>query len=223
LLLEQYQAPITAALTPAFSADSTPEILASAVKACAVFVGSGIVKDVARMGRVLKLLTSALEQSKGNSQQIYDCGSRLSAFLDAGTISLGDARDLSPNASVMLRIAIVSAWAELAVASVHQPYLLDVLKPYGSTLASSWIASLRDYASIQAGSEASQDASSVTIDASSFSLGKEIFLPVRLLIPYNSITGLMCLRIVLSRYMGGHFACRNYCDAARGSIRAFCN
>ncbi len=41
LLLEQHQAPITAALTPAFSSDSTPEILASAVHACAVFVGCG--------------------------------------------------------------------------------------------------------------------------------------------------------------------------------------
>ena len=64
-MLEQHQAPITAALTPAFSSDTTPEILASAVEACAVFVGCGVVKDVGRMGRILKLLTTALEQSKG--------------------------------------------------------------------------------------------------------------------------------------------------------------
>lgn len=67
LLLEQHQAPITAALTPAFSSDSTPEILASAVHACAIFVGCGVVKDVGRMGRILKLLITALEQSKGQS------------------------------------------------------------------------------------------------------------------------------------------------------------
>ena len=41
------------------------EILASAIKACAVFVGSGVVKDVTRMGRILKLLTSALDQCQG--------------------------------------------------------------------------------------------------------------------------------------------------------------
>ena len=68
MLLEQHQAPITAALTPAFSADSTPEILASAVEVCGVFVGCGIVKDVSRMGRILKLLTSGLEQSKGEER-----------------------------------------------------------------------------------------------------------------------------------------------------------
>lgn len=67
-MLEQHQAPITAALTPAFSTDSTPEILAAAIGACAVFVGCGIVKDVSRMGRILKLLTSALEQSKGRNR-----------------------------------------------------------------------------------------------------------------------------------------------------------
>jgi HEAT repeat-containing protein 5 len=63
-LLEQHQAPITAALTPAFSSDSTPEILAAAVQVCAVFVGCGVIKDVSKMGRILKLLTGALDQSK---------------------------------------------------------------------------------------------------------------------------------------------------------------
>lgn len=65
LLLEQHQAPIAAALTPSFGADSAPEVLALAVQVCAVFVGSGVVKEVGRMGRILKLLTGALEQCKG--------------------------------------------------------------------------------------------------------------------------------------------------------------
>lgn len=74
LLLEQHQAPIAAALTPSFGADSTPEVLASAVQVCAVFVGSGVVKEVSRMGRILKLLTGALEQCKGMSS--YSCAVR---------------------------------------------------------------------------------------------------------------------------------------------------
>lgn len=65
LLLEQHQAPIAAALTPSFGGDSAPEVLALAVQVCAVFVGSGVVKEVGRMGRILKLLTGALEQCKG--------------------------------------------------------------------------------------------------------------------------------------------------------------
>ncbi|KAK7064864.1 clathrin-coated vesicle protein [Favolaschia claudopus] len=160
LLLEQHQAPITAALTPAFSADSTPEILASAVHACAVFVGCGVVKDVSRMGRILKLLTVALDQSK-----------------DSGMVSLGETGELSPNASAMLRISTLSAWAQLEIASAQQPYLTDVLKPYRSTLASLWLASLRDYASIRVDSEFLHDTSSVALDSSYSSLGKEVLLP----------------------------------------------
>ncbi|KAF8904140.1 clathrin-coated vesicle protein [Gymnopilus junonius] len=159
LLLEQHQAPITAALTPAFSSDSTPEILASAVHACAIFVGCGVVKDVGRMGRILKLLTTALEQSK-----------------DSGMLSLGEAGELSPNASAMLRISTLSAWAQLQVSGVQQGYLEKVVKPYRSTLCSLWIAALRDYASIRIDSEFLHDTSSV-VDSSYSSLGKEVLLP----------------------------------------------
>ncbi|CAK5267776.1 unnamed protein product [Mycena citricolor] len=160
LLLEQHQAPITAALTPAFSSDSTPEILASAVHACAVFVGCGVVKDVSRMGRILKLLTAALDQSK-----------------DSGMLSLGDTGELSPNASAMLRISTLSAWAQLETASIQQTYLVDVIKSYRATLASLWLAALRDYASIRIDSEFLLDTSSVALDSSYSSLGKEVLLP----------------------------------------------
>jgi hypothetical protein len=60
-LLEQYQAQIGSALTPAFAVDSSPELASEAVNICAVFISTGIVKDVDRMGRILRLLTSALE------------------------------------------------------------------------------------------------------------------------------------------------------------------
>ncbi|KAJ3520851.1 hypothetical protein NM688_g9102 [Phlebia brevispora] len=160
LLLEQYQAPITAALTPAFSADSTPEILASAIKACAVFVGSGIVKDVNRMGRILKILTSALEQCQ-----------------KSGLLQLGDAGEQGPNASVMLRIATLSAWAELEISAETQEYLIKVVEPYRKALASLWISSLRDYASIRVGTELLDDSSSGAVDSSYSSLGKEVLLP----------------------------------------------
>lgn len=182
LLLEQHQAPITSALTPAFSADSTPEILASAVHACAVFVGCGVVKDVNRMGRILKYLTVALEQSKGLFS--LSTGIKLNHYIDARMVSLGDTGELSPNASAMLRISILSAWAQLEVARIKQAYLSVVLKPYRTTLASLWIAALRDYASIRVDSEFLHDTSSVALDSSYSSLGKEVLLPVSSLVSH---------------------------------------
>lgn len=64
-LLEQYQAQIGSALTPAFGVDSSPELASDAVNVCAGFVATGIVKDVERMGRILKLLMNALENFSG--------------------------------------------------------------------------------------------------------------------------------------------------------------
>jgi hypothetical protein len=93
-------------------------------------------------------------------------------------ISLGEAGELSPNASAMLRISTLSAWAQLQIASAQQSYLTNVVKLHRATLASLWIASLRDYASIRADSEFIGEASSVALDSSYSSLGKEVLLPV---------------------------------------------
>ena len=65
LLLEQYQAQVSSALTPAFSADSSPDLASAAVDVCATFIATGLVTDVDRMGRILKLLVTALESFTG--------------------------------------------------------------------------------------------------------------------------------------------------------------
>ena len=97
---------------------------------------------------------------------------------DSGTLKLGDAGALSPNASAMLRISTLSAWAQLQIASAQQIYLTDVVEPHRGTLSFLWIASLRDYASIRADSECIGDASTVALDSAYSSLGKEVLLPV---------------------------------------------
>ncbi|CAO1639306.1 unnamed protein product [Sympodiomycopsis kandeliae] len=132
LMLEQHQAPIAAALTPAFASDSTPEVLAAAIQICAVFVGSGVVRQVDKMGRILRQLVSALENCQ-----------------DAEMNSLGDAKDLCPNAAGMLKVAVFTAWSELQVATLSQAYLLDVVKPHLNLLAPYWIASLKEYAKMK--------------------------------------------------------------------------
>lgn len=132
LLLEQHQAPIAAALTPAFQADSTPEVLAAAVQVCAVFVGSGVVREVERMGRILKQLVTALERCT-----------------DTKMNSLGDVTDLSPNAAAMLKVAVFTAWSELYVASADHAYLVPVIEPHLDTLAPLWVGSLLEFARIK--------------------------------------------------------------------------
>lgn len=133
MLLEQYQAQISSALTPAFAADSSPELASEAVNVCANFISIGIVTDVDRMGRILKTLVTALE----NFSQ------------DTENASIGDLKGLSSNAQVMVKISVFSAWAELQVASSEQPYLLDVLRPHIGTLTPLWLESLREFARLR--------------------------------------------------------------------------
>ncbi|KAF2734882.1 HEAT repeat protein-like protein [Polyplosphaeria fusca] len=132
-LLEQYQAQIGSALTPAFAADSSPELAAEAVNVCATFIATGIVTDVDRMGRILKLLVSTLENFSSESE----------------TAAIGDLRGLSSNAQVMVKMAVFSAWAELQIASAEQTYLIDVLRPHIAKLTPLWLSSLREYARLR--------------------------------------------------------------------------
>ncbi|KAH8737675.1 armadillo-type protein [Ilyonectria robusta] len=133
MLLEQYQAQISSALTPAFAADSSPELASEAVNVCASFISIGIVTDVDRMGRILKTLVTALENFSKDSENA----------------AIGDLKGLSSNAQVMVKISVFSAWAELQVASSEQQYLLDVLRPHIGTLTPLWLESLREFARLR--------------------------------------------------------------------------
>ncbi|KAI8149192.1 armadillo-type protein [Fennellomyces sp. T-0311] len=170
LLLEQYAAQIGAALTPAFGADSSSEIVSAAVRVCAIYVGSGIVKDLYQLGRVLKLLVSSLDKVKSESE----------------LTGVGEVKDLSPHASVMVKLSVLNAWAELQVASQRQDYLKQILQPNLMALSPLWLRSLQDYARIRLESdivaltnstEGIQTSSSGGIDSMYSAATKQVVLP----------------------------------------------
>ncbi|KAL8977408.1 MAG: hypothetical protein Q9205_006784, partial [Flavoplaca limonia] len=134
LLLEQYQAQISSALTPAFNADSSPELASAAVNVCATFIATGMVTDVDRMGRILKLLVGALESFTTSDSQ---------------ETAVGDLHGLSSNAQTMVRMAVLSAWAELQVARTEQRYLDKVMDPHVGKLLPLWLASLQEFARLR--------------------------------------------------------------------------
>ncbi|PYH94241.1 HEAT repeat protein [Aspergillus ellipticus CBS 707.79] len=132
-LLEQYQAQIGSALTPAFAADSSAELASEAINVSATFIATGIVTNVDRMGRILKLLVLGLENFSKN--------------LD--TTEIGDLKGLNPNARVMVKMALYSAWARLQIASIEQDYLNQVVQPYLLKLTPLWLSSLQEYARLR--------------------------------------------------------------------------
>ncbi|KAE8418329.1 armadillo-type protein [Aspergillus pseudocaelatus] len=132
-LLEQYQAQIGSALTPAFAADSSPELASGAINVSATFIATGIVTNVDRMGRILKLLVLGLENFSKNPD----------------TTEIGDLKGLNSNARVMVKMALYSAWARLQIASIEQDYLNEVVQSHLAKLTPLWLSSLQEYARLR--------------------------------------------------------------------------
>lgn len=128
-LLEQYQAQISSALSPAFGADSTTELASRAVCVCGQFVSSGIVKNLDRL-RLLKFLTTALTDTN-----TLEC--------------VGDLKPVGPNNQLKLRLAILAAWADIKVQSHHKEYLRGLVSQYQAQLTPLWINAIKEYAQIK--------------------------------------------------------------------------
>ena len=71
------------------------------------------------------------------------------ALDDSHTASIGDLKNLSPNAQIMVKSAVISAWAGLQVTSKEQHYLVEVVRPHITVLAPLWLSSLKDYARLR--------------------------------------------------------------------------
>lgn len=101
------------------------------------------------MGRILKLLVSALENFSGKIYALACRWMELTDIDDSETATIGELKGLSSNAQVMVKMAVFSAWAELQIASAEQKYLVDVLKPHIVKLTPLWLSSLREYARLR--------------------------------------------------------------------------
>ncbi|KAJ3149761.1 hypothetical protein HDU89_003518 [Geranomyces variabilis] len=134
-LLEQYQAQIGAALTPCFAADSAPDVLSLACHVSAVYIGSGINKDIATMSRILRLLTALMDRYKD-----FETDARPDASSPAPA---------SPHADLLVRISTLTAWARLHTASATHSYLSPVTRPNLPALSTLWMLLLADYARVK--------------------------------------------------------------------------
>lgn len=56
---------------------------------------------------------------------------------------------MSSNAETKVRMAVLSAWAELQVASTEQKYLVKVVEPHIAKLTPLWLSSLQEFARLR--------------------------------------------------------------------------
>lgn len=64
----------------------------------------------------------------------------------------------------MIRMAVLSAWAELQVASTDQAYLLALMEPHIAKLIPLWLSSLQEFARLRFEPDISSNAVSTRAD-----------------------------------------------------------
>ncbi|XP_016064989.1 PREDICTED: HEAT repeat-containing protein 5A isoform X5 [Miniopterus natalensis] len=158
VILEQYQANVGAALRPAFTTETPPDVTAKACQVCSAWITSGVVSDLNDLRRVHHLLVSSLTK------------------IQAGKEALSHLYNES--ASTMEILAVLKAWAEVYIVAVerhknHKPPLktttcseenvrngscssyglLDLVHTDLGTLSRLWLAALQDFALLTLPSE----------------------------------------------------------------------
>nr|XP_045010033.1 HEAT repeat-containing protein 5A isoform X2 [Jaculus jaculus] len=158
VILEQYQANVGAALRPAFTSETPPDITAKACQVCSAWIASGVVSDLSDLRRVHQLLVSSLTK------------------IQAGKEALSHL--YSESASTMEILAVLKAWAEVYIIAVqrHKNHkqtskttpcsedsvrsgsrtsagLLDLVRTDVGTLSRLWLAALQDFALLTLPSE----------------------------------------------------------------------
>ncbi|XP_032197369.1 HEAT repeat-containing protein 5A isoform X7 [Mustela erminea] len=158
VILEQYQANVGAALRPAFTSETPPDVTAKACQVCSAWIASGVVSDLNDLRRVHQLLVSSLTK------------------IQAGKEALSHLYNES--ASTMEILAVLKAWAEVYIIAVerHKSHrqalktttysedcvrnesyspdgLLDLVHADLGTLSRLWLAALQDFALLTLPSE----------------------------------------------------------------------
>ncbi|KAM5176091.1 HEAT repeat-containing protein 5A isoform 6-T7 [Callospermophilus lateralis] len=170
VILEQYQANVGAALRPAFTSETPPDVTAKACQVCSAWITSGVVSDLSDLRRVHQLLVSSLTK------------------IQAGKEALSHLYNES--ASTMEILAVLKAWAEVYIIAVQRHKnnkqtlkttsyseesvrngsnssygLLDLVYTDLGTLSRLWLAALQDFALLTLPSEF---ASQLPVDGGAF-------------------------------------------------------
>jgi HEAT repeat-containing protein 5 len=93
-VLEQYQAQVSAALRPALTAETTPDVTATAFRACAVWLCSGVMRAASDTRKTLQLLVDPLAVLAAAPRASYN-----------------------ESATTMMRVALLEAWADVFFAA----------------------------------------------------------------------------------------------------------
>ena len=129
LILEQYQAQVSACLRAQFSSDTSAHVVSKACQVCSTWISSGVARDLNDLRRVHQLLVTSLQKLTNvvnSSDLIY---SELSLTVE--------------------KLAVLRAWSDVYIIAKKRKNtenLLSLVQPELALLSHHWSIALKDYA-----------------------------------------------------------------------------
>jgi hypothetical protein len=170
VILEQYQAQVSAALRPQFSIETSAHVTAKACQVCSIWISSGVARDLNDLRRVHQLLVSSLQKLTNNSL----AGNGSNNFVSMVSSAQHEQSQLQQTASITTansdhliyselsltveKLAVLRAWAEVYIiahrqmlineknSSAGSESLLSLVKPELALLSHHWSIALKDFA-----------------------------------------------------------------------------
>ena len=161
LILEQYQAQVSAALRPQFSIETSAHVTAKACQVCSMWISSGVARDLNDLRRVHQLLVSSLQKL---SNPKSSSGETAPALLNMSASN--DNLIYSELSLTVEKLAVLRAWAEVYIVAQKNTIeknaasksgtknkhesssesLLSLVQPELAILSYHWSVALKDYA-----------------------------------------------------------------------------
>ncbi|NXC92816.1 HTR5A protein, partial [Certhia familiaris] len=157
VILEQYQANVGAALRPAFTPETPPDVTAKACQAsvCSAWIASGVVSDLNDLRRVHQLLVSSLlkvqagkeaqNQQYNESTSTMEVLAVLKAWAEVYIVAVEKQKNQSDTHKHCLKIPKSSEESYREV-TFSASGLLDLVQADLGTLSKLWLAALQDFA-----------------------------------------------------------------------------
>ncbi|XP_008187609.1 HEAT repeat-containing protein 5B isoform X4 [Acyrthosiphon pisum] len=157
LLLEQFQAQVSAALRPAFSEDTPSHVTAAACRVCGTWIGSGVARDLSDLRRVYHLLVTSLKKLKpgfninfnslyNESVATFECLAILKAWAQIYIIAMINNGVAPDNFNKNSNLNVSETNDDFGNYEGQNDSLLTLIHPELDMLSKNWQAALKDHA-----------------------------------------------------------------------------
>ncbi|XP_050534619.1 HEAT repeat-containing protein 5B isoform X3 [Daktulosphaira vitifoliae] len=157
LLLEQFQAQVSAALRPAFSEDTSSHVTAAACQVCGTWIGSGVARNINDLKRVYHLLVTSLTKLKpgvhmnlnnqyNESIVTFECLAILKSWSQIYIIAMINSGMAPGNFSAIEFSKAIEICDDFSKFESQNDSLLNLINPELSLLSKHWHAALKDHA-----------------------------------------------------------------------------